>query len=751
MSATKTKTEIVELTGTVSTLYCQRPTFCAGKINTTRSFGLGFTIKGYVKTGQTLRMRGRYVQHAKYGRQFEADEIVYDMPETTEGLVQWLHWNISGIGPATAQKLVDEFGKDLMPLIASDPGQVAAQCGLPITAVEAIARLWQQHSSRIAVQSKLAGFGLTQHQVEKIVEKFGGTAATVIEENPYLLLGEVDGLGFARIDEIALKCGVPRKDERRTTAALQWTLRGGYYDEGHTAMLKEVAIAKVEELLGEDAAHAGGAAALLETQGRLVHVSEPGSGGEAPVHYCTPHAHRIETRLWKYFARGREENEYFDRLGLPADSDQWKAITVKANGQEVTLDETQSAAVLTACRYRVSVITGGAGAGKTLVARAIAKMFTGEQVPVVLVAPTGKAARRLREVVGMDAATIHRTLGYNPDGGFTHNEDNPLPAAVYIVDEVSMVDAELMASLVRALPEPVEDDHSGSALILIGDENQLPPVGAGAVLRDLIAHDLVPAARLTKCHRQAGTLKINATAILDGRVELTDVENDPPAWVVHKGLRDADRVVAAVKSLYATHLQKWGYDAVTQTQFMTAKHAGKLGTKYLNKLLQWLHQKTLGVELDEPVEQDDRRPALYIGDKVIHTRNNYQLNVMNGTVGIVESTSPLVVAYDDQTIEYPDDCKGQVDLAYCLTPHKMQGSEVPCAVVVCAKANSFMQTRNWLYTGCTRARKTCVIIGDDESIRRAAERTDANKRTTLLQVYASQPGTRPENPNGGLR
>lgn len=728
MTAAATKPETVTLAGVVGRLYCQRPDFCAGVIDSPRAFGLKFTIRGYVKPQQRVTLRGKFVEHKRFGRQFEASELVYDLPADPAGVAQWLAWNVDGVGHITAVKLTDEFGADLMPLCAADPGQVAATCGVPLEIVNRMASSWQSHATRIAVQSKLAGFGLTQHQVEVIVSKFGGTAATIIEDNPYLLLGEVDGLGFTRIDEIAIKCGVARSDERRVTAALQWVLRCCYQDDGCTAIPKDVAILKVEELLGADAIGVEGAAGKLALLGRVKFVGEPGESADpkCPTFYVTPHCFKTESLLWTYFAGGRE----------PSPFDVSLVTSVGIGTVTVELDDTQAAAVALACRHRCVVVTGGAGSGKTLVAKAIARSFIAAGVDVHLAAPTGKAARRLTEVVGRGASTIHRLLGFNPDGGFVHNENNKMPGGLYLIDEISMVDVDLMASLVRALP----DD---AALVLIGDENQLPPVGPGAVLRDLLAHEIVPAARLMKCHRQAGTLKTNAAAVNEGRIEPNDAEGSPPAWVVHKGLTDAVKVVNAVRSLYSSHLRGWGFDPVADTQFMTAKHAGKLGTKFLNKYLQWLHQGTLGVVLDEPDETDDRRPVLYIGDKVIHTKNNYQLGVMNGTVGIVTSTQPLCVEYDDGEIEYPDDVKGQVDLAYCLSVHKMQGSEIPCAVVVCHKANWFLQTRNWIYTAATRARKTCVIIGDADSARRAAERADANRRTTLLQVFANYPGTRP--------
>lgn len=736
----------VEITGSIMRTFFKSEKFTAGVMDTSRG-SVKFSLKGFVTENQTVTLLGHYVTHPKYGKQFEASEIVYKLPVDVSGLKNWLAWNIDSIGPAAAARLVDEFGADLPKLCQEDPGQVAATCGVKREAVEEIGNEWQKHSARVAVQSRLAGMGLTQHQVEVIVSKFKGAAADVVENRPYSLLGEVDGLGFAKVDEIALKVGIKKDAPERAVAALQWVVRGGYYDDGHTAMPDAVAIQNASDLISDEA-DVEAAAANLQAGGKLRKYK---TGDEANHNYfASPPAVRAETTIREFLKTSTQPNPLTDGI------DPIEFCSIELDGMK--LDDSQSRAVRTALSHRVVVITGGAGSGKTLVAKAIHKVFTDEDVMVHLVAPTGKAARRLKEVIGASAATIHRTLGFNPDGGFQHNEENPLPDGLYIVDEVSMVDSGLMASFIRALPSPGrvereewdEDeeekvkkskDSIGSAVVLIGDVNQLPPVGPGAVLRDILDCDLAPAIRLEKCHRQAGVLKTNASAILRGHVEATDIESNPAAWIFHGKANDSMAVRKVISALYGVRLREWGFDPITDVQFMTAKHAGDHGTTYLNKYLQWIHQATLGVSLPEPSADDHKRPELYIGDKVIHTKNNYVLNVMNGTVGIVIETDPLTVIYDDGTVVYSDDNKGEVSLAYCLTPHKMQGSEVPCAVVIVPKSHGFMQTRNWLYTAATRAKKTCILVGDSDAIKAAAMKVDASRRETLLSVWTRYPET----------
>lgn len=751
----KKNTENTEVTGTITDLYCQRPTFCAGKFNVNHRTKR-FRVKGYVESGRTVTMLGKWVNDPKWGEQFEADDVIYTMPVDEKGMRHWLSWSITGVGPVTANKLMDEFGKDLPRLCIEDPGQVAATCGVAIETVMIVANAWQKSANDITVKSKLAGWGLTKFQTDKIADKFKGSAIDLILANPYMLLGEVDGLGFAKVDEIALKVGVSRSDHRRLAAAVQWSVKGGYREEGHTCMTQEAALAAAEKMLAGEVIDAGMLDELIEA-GKIVKYKS--NGGD--VWYSVAVAASHEKRIWDYFKNQRERKP----MQLASKLNEGDSVAVG----EFTLDETQSAAVLAAQNNRVSVVTGGAGSGKTLVARAIYEHFTRGGRSVYLVAPTGKAARRLSEVIGCGtgnrhidkqkyaeslrngsdlsfalevstisidpgAMTIHRTLGFNPDGTFSHDESNPLPKGLYIVDEFSMVSSYLMSSLVRAMPADAE-------MVLIGDENQLPAVGPGAILRDVIAHGLAAVTRLEKCHRQAGVLKRNCAAIIEGEVAENDESGNPPAWLIAKSATTPESVIKLMTRLFESKFSEWGFDFLKDCQFMTAVHKGKLGTKRLNRYVQWLNQNRLGNVMPEPDPNDERRAILLPGDKVIHTKNNYQLNVMNGTIGYVISTNPLTVEYEDATIEYPPGEEEQVELGYVLTPHKMQGSEIPVAVTIMPKNHFFMQTKNWFYTAVTRAKRMSIVIGDGDSIKRASVTSGGNTRMTLLSVWATNPET----------
>ncbi len=556
-------------------------------------------------------------------------------------------------------------------------------------------------------------------------------------------------------DDLAAKLSITGDDPRRLRGAVSAVVRE-QYDEGSTAIPAEaaclLAAVKIESSASVEEIQATIGEAIERKQ-----LCQIGDGKDCWL--ATPNALEYEQIVWRMLQEstdcnptiGERTDEWIEKLAA-------EYTRLPINGTECLLDENQIQAVRNAARYRFSVVTGGAGAGKTLVARAITKMFLDDDVPVALCAPTGKAAKRLSEVVGREAKTIHRLLEYSgKDGRFMRDENcflflnreysetegklevSGTTRGVVLLDEASMLDAELASRLFRAVGPQ-------TSVVFIGDPNQLPPVGPGAVLRDIIANDLAPITALKHCHRQAGTLKKNCNGILSGRVEPWANDEEPSPWVVSRQCSTVPKVLKTIEELYTKHLPSWGYNPITDTQFMTAKHDGLLGTRRLNTMLQRLHQKSLGNDLG-PVGEDEHehRPTFYAGDKVIHTKNNYTLGVMNGNVGVVHSVNPvIVVKYDGEEIEYKTRTDiDQLSLGYCLSVHKTQGSEYPCAVVIVPKSHSFMQHRHWLYTAATRAKKTTCIIGDSDGIDRAAMKVENDKRFTLLQTFAMCEAARP--------
>jgi len=724
--------DALEIQGTVSAVHFAKPTFSAGRLRA-RGREVSFSVAGFVTIGEPVTIRGKWENHPKYGKQFKGAEIIYTLPADAQGLAKWLEWNVPCVGPVKAQKLIDEFGLDLPRMAAEDPQQVAIHGHIAIESIYRIAEQWSESSKKIAAMSELAALGLTQNQVELIYTKFKGSAVTILREDPYLLLREIDGFGFKTVDEIARKVGIPESHPGRKRAALVTAVYDARDNDGSTAIPEAEAIEDACGML--ELPVESFAAAVVEQSGEAARLgqvkrSEEGAATAREQWLSAPASFAHERLLWDRLATAGDPNPHINRVDPEFVGENYGRVGDKQ------LDADQLAAVVAAVSNRITFITGGAGAGKTLVARAITKAYTDADIPVYLCAPTGKAARRMNEVIGRDASTIHRLLEWRPPSGFFRDSLNPLEDGVVIVDEISMVDSSLAYHLFRAV-------SPRSSIVCIGDPNQLPPVGPGALLRDVLANSLAPVGRLMNCHRQAGALKTNCAAILTGRVEpsVLEAEFEPGTtaapWMVHDGLIEPNRVVKAITRLFEEYLPTWGYDPIRETQFLTAMHGGELGTKYLNRVCQWLHQKRLGVLLDEPSVGDETKPTLYPGDKVIHTKNNYKLGVMNGTQGTVESVGAkfLVVGYDDKEVCYVAADRGEVELSYVITPHKFQGSEMPCAVVVCHKKHSFMQTRSWLYTACTRAQKTCVIIGDAAGIRRAAENDKRDRRSTWLGVW----------------
>jgi exodeoxyribonuclease V alpha subunit len=719
-----------ELRGTVTRLFFCNPNgqFCAGRLlpeadDVTRRAEVSFAGKIFVNVGEAVTLSGKWVDSEKYGRQFQATSRVHEGELSVKGLAGWLaaHGDAHGIGPVKAKKIAAEFGENFGGVLADNPEQIAIACRVPLDSVKRLAEAWEKRREFNVVGTQLMGYGLTQAQASALYKKYHGSIVPMLQADPYMLVGEIDGFGFRRVDEIAQKIGVGKRHPGRLKAAIIHSLKEQERN-GATCVSFLPLIDAAVEAIQDDAEDAE-----LDVSRRLTEIEEEKSvfslkAGEE--YFSLPNNWRHEKYLYEFLRDGNYANPHWpDADGAAAMVDRYCP----------TLDESQRSAIALALRHRGVVISGGAGSGKTTLIKSLYKLYAAGDNNVALCAPTGKAARRMEQVVaGSKAYTIHRLLEYMPKlGGFQRNENNPIEADVVVVDEVSMMDSSLAYHLFRAV-------GPRTAVVLVGDHNQLPPVGAGALLRDCKDREILPKAILTHCHRQAGPLKRNCAAILQGKVADTEPAQEdggPSPWIIHQQLPQSPDVLACVRRLYESVLPKWGYSPTEDVQFITPQHKGPLGTRSLNILLQQLHQRSLKVNVPEVAP--DARPPLYVGDRVIHTRNNYALDVMNGHQGTIVETSPyLQVDYDGRTVVYGPDDKGDVELGYVLTAHKCQGSEYPCVVVICHKAHSFCLHRNWLYTASTRAQKTCVIIGDKQGITGAASKTKANDRLTLLSLLA---------------
>jgi len=716
--------------GTVDAVFYSGPTFSAGRLVTPDGKEVKFAGKVYVREHDAVRLEGRWVTHPKYGRQFEAEFLGHDLELDPEGLARFLanHPDIKGIGPAKAKLIADRFGRGFDAAIRNEPESVAAVAKAPIETIGELRRIWIANRDFNHAMSHLAGYGLTHHQVTTLVGKFGSQVVATLERDPYVLMREIPGFGFKRVDKIARKMGAPKDLPSRIRAGIQYCVLSAL-DDGDCWVEYEDLLDRANTLLVMDTLDSREVIErhleVLIAEGVLV------SQALERLIVADPEIHRMETELAAIFRESRRRGPH-----AVAELD----ALLDAEGGELTPEQRE--AVRNALTFSISLMTGGAGSGKTYAVSTIVSMAERLERKVVLAAPTGKAAKRLEEVVGHEASTIHRLLGFNSHS-YARDAMNPIEADILVVDEVSMVDVALAWRLFQAV------DLTRTAVVLVGDHNQLPPVGPGNLLRDLVKSRMIPTTILTRIIRQAGVLKENSTAILSGEVrpttELQSGARRP--WYVIDRFSDREDVRRMLLLLFEEVLQeRLGYDLLRDVQVLTPTHKGPLGTVELNLALQRLLQKKLR-GFDVPDGAPGHRPVFYPGDKVIQTRNDYELGVMNGAVGyVVEATAKgaLKVEIDGAVVEIEpgSDAASRLQLAYACSVHKVQGSEFPCTVVIAHKSHSFMHHRNLLYTAVTRAKESVILLGDRWGIENCAAKRQVDRRNTFLS-FLLRPEARP--------
>jgi exodeoxyribonuclease V alpha subunit len=721
--------ERTSIRGVVETVFYSGPAFSAGRLRTANGAIVKFAGKVFLRENDAVRLEGHWVDHPKYGRQFEAEFMGHDLEMDPDGLANFLanHPDVKGVGPVKARLIADAFGRGFDAAIRASPEAVAAAAKVPVEIALDLQRIWVANSDFNTAMAYLSAFGLTHHQVTTLVGKFGSQVVPILERDPYVLVREISGFGFKRVDKIARKMGVPKDLPSRIRAGLHFCVLDAL-DDGDCWVEYEDLLDRANTLLVMDTLNSRevieGHLEALIAEGRL--VSQP---FERLV-VADPEIHRMETELAEVLKTASQRSPH-----AVVEVDQ----LLSAEGGE--LNPEQRDAVRNALNFSISLMTGGAGSGKTYAVSTIASIAERLELKVLLAAPTGKAAKRLEDVVGHEASTIHRLLGFN---GHTYSRDalNPIEADILVVDEVSMVDIALAWRLFQAV------DRARTAVVLVGDHNQLPPVGPGNFLRDLVRSQAIPTTVLTRIIRQAGVLKENSTAILNGEVRPTSdalVGARRPWYVIDK-FTDREDVRRMLLLLFEEVLQeRLGYDLIRDVQVLTPTHKGPLGTVELNiELQRVLQEKLFGVEV--PTVDAGHRARPHPGDKVIQTKNDYELGVMNGAMGIVVnagSDGSLVIDFDGRAVEIEagSDAIGNVQVAYATSIHKVQGSEFPCAVVITHKSHSFMHHRNLLYTAVTRAKESVVIVGDRWGIDNCAAKRQVDRRNTFLS-FLLHPETR---------
>ena len=664
-----------------------------------------------VSVGAQIRATGEWVMDRKHGEQFRVESLVEAMPDTLVGLEKYLGSGlIPGVGAGFAKRIVSTFGKDTLRVLDEQPERLMEVTGLGPTRIDSVTESWKKHRAVSNLMLLLQTHGASPRLAARIIERYGDRSARVLQQSPYRLALEVQGVGFKTADRIAQSLGISGDHPERAQAGVVHEL-GALADQGHVCCERALLVERTALMLEIDAIHVEEAIDKLWASERVV--------VEGDVVYSY-RLHEAEVTVASEIKRLAEGSE----APLPGFE---KAITAFEERGGLELATQQRAAVEAAAREKVLLITGGPGVGKTTIIRAIVSVLENANVSVRLAAPTGRAARRLSEATSRTATTLHRLLEFEPrQRSFQRCRESPLEAGAVIVDETSMVDLPLCASLLEALPDDAR-------LILVGDADQLPSVGPGAVLRDLLACDGVRKVRLDEVFRQAGEsgIVVNAHRILHGEKPQSARSDEPGAdfFIIERS--DPEHAAATIESLVTERIPKrFGVDPIRDLQVLTPMHRGAVGTQALNARLQELLNPT-GPALERGFQR------IRLGDKVMQTRNDYERDVFNGDVGTVSfvdnDARALRVRFDDREVEYDDIALDSLTLAYATSIHKSQGSEYPAVVLPLLTAHFVMLSRSLLYTAVTRAKKLCVLVADPKAVRLALSELRAGDRATGLR------------------
>ncbi len=684
--------------------------------------------------GDHLRVFGEWVVDSRYGRQFRFDSYQPVRPSSTEAIASYLaSGKVEGIGEVMAERLVDHFGEETLEVLDDRPERVREVEGIGEKRAEAIAGAWRRQERMREVMLFLHEHGMGGALGAKIASTFGDRTIEVLENDPYVLARRIRGIGFATADRIARSVGIDPRDPSRLQAGLVYCLHEAT-GEGHLFLPAEHLLEQGAQLLEVERD-------LIERALQQLCEAEDVAVEDAPLGRAVylPHLLTAEREVGGRVLRLASETV----PGAPTadQTRQWLARRGEMAG--VVLSDQQAAAVAGALAERITVITGGPGTGKTTIVRVIVKACQALGRDVALAAPTGRAAKRMSELAGADASTIHRLLHYDPfKGAFTRNEQEPLEIDTLVIDESSMIDVPLARDLLRAIPDKAQ-------IIFIGDANQLPSVGPGNFFRDLVASDAVPVFLLTEIFRQAAQSLIveNAHRLIRGEKPVLvpwKKSCGEDCLFVHarEPERGADLVIRAVTE----ELPAQGFSA-DETQVITPMHRGPLGVAALNERL----QAAVNPESRRKAQVSYRDRVMREGDRVLQVVNNYDKEVFNGEIGRVSRISlkdkHVTVAFEDQEVNYNHQDLDQLQLAYAMTIHKSQGSEYRCVVIVMHSTHYIMLRRNLLYTALTRAEEMAVLLGNSAGVMRAALNTEEQRRYTLLkerlQGRAAIAGNRP--------
>ena len=678
------------------------------EVSTEDSFGRQ-TIVGVfegVSVGMTLKVEGEWRNDRRFGQQFAVESWMEDMPATIKGIEAYLASGfIKGIGKKKAKAIVKVFGEQTIEVLDNTPERLVEVSGISKLLAEKITKSWLEHKKVRDVMVFLQGHGISTAYAVRIYKQYGDDSIQIVKDNPYVLADDVFGIGFKIADSFAFHLGYEKNDIRRCKAGIVYTLKQ-MANDGHCYAEQDKLLDAARVLLEVDAEPIQEALNLLIFDESL--VNDEGN-----------------IFLPMYFYSEMGVSGKIKSLIAEAKKEQPTIVDIDAISRETNMDydEVQQEAIQVAVNSKFMVLTGGPGTGKTTTTQGIIAALESQHKMILCAAPTGRAAKRMSEATGKDAQTIHRLLEYNPERGFGRNEDNKLCGDVLIVDESSMIDILLMNALLKAVP-------SKMAVILVGDIDQLPSVGAGNVLRDIIDSGVVSVIRLTRIFRQAQTSRIVTNAHKINHGESPDLSNGKDTDFFFIKNEDAEATAKTIVDLVSSRLPNaYGYNP-NDIQVLVPMKNGTTGTICLNNALQ---------NVLNPVGEAITCGQFKFrsGDKVMQIKNDYDNGVFNGDVGVIESVDTderkMIVNFDGRPVEYESGDIGNLTLAYACTIHKSQGSEYPIVVMPLLMSHFVMLQRNLVYTGVTRAKKQCVIVGDTRAVGYAVKNMVVLKRNTMLK------------------
>ena len=659
-----------------------------------------------VPVGSVLLCDGDWKVDKRFGNQFVVETWQEVMPATIYGIEKYLGSGlVKGIGPKFAHLIVEKFGTETIDIIETDIERLYEVVGIGKKRVEKIKESWEKQKDIKDVMLFLQGYGVSTAYAAKIYRQYGKESIETVKGNPYKLADDIWGIGFKTADGIASKMGYEKNDIRRCKSGLNYTLNQ-LSEEGHVYAIEEQLVESAKKLLEADEEPIRQAMSEMLASDELKQ--------EKDAIYLPPF----------YFSEVGTARKILGLLNQPSIKEN-VSLDINAIQQSsgIVYDDVQIEAIQQAVDAKVMVLTGGPGTGKTTTTQGIIAAFRSMGLRILLAAPTGRAAKRMSEATGMEAKTIHRLLEYNPADGYKRNDENPLEGDALIVDECSMVDIMLMYNLMKAIP-------TNMRLVLVGDIDQLPSVGAGNVLRDIIDSERVPVIRLTRIFRQAQTSRIvmNAHAINNG--SFPDISNGKNTDFFFIKMEDPEKVAEQIVNLVQNRLPKAYNQPLSNIQVLTPMQRGVVGAANLNAILQ--------EALNNSTQSLSRSGYVFKkGDRVMQIRNNYDKDVFNGDIGVVNSIDQedrsLTVDFDSHIVAYEVSELDELTLAYATTIHKSQGSEYPIVVIPIMMNHYVMLQRNLVYTAITRSKKVCVLIGQVKALAYAVHHQTVTDRNTLLK------------------